>query len=72
MLQWLPEIAQSNHVPKEHWQTVGENAQELRDLFNEVHANIDAGKAPDYTAVGGAVDQAIAELAAIPAGANGG
>jgi hypothetical protein len=65
VLQWLPQIAQSSEVPKADWQTVGENAQQLRDLFNQVHANIDAGTAPDYASVADAIDKAVAELAAI-------
>lgn len=65
VLQWLPEIAQDSNVPREQWETIGENAQTLRDLFNEVHARIDAGEDPDYAAVGDQVEQAIDELAAI-------
>lgn len=70
LLQWLPQIAQANDIPKEHWQTIGENAQELRDLFNEVHANIDAGRAPDYAAVSQRIDTAVTALAAIQPSAS--
>ncbi|MBI1903703.1 MAG: hypothetical protein HYS13_21580 [Planctomycetia bacterium] len=67
VLQALPDIAQSSNIPKEQWQTVGENAQKLRDLFNQVHANIDAGKEPDYTSVSGDVDKAVDALKGVSA-----
>ena len=67
VLQALPEIAQNSSVPKEQWQTVGESAQKLRDLFNQVHANIDAGKEPDYTSVSSDVDKAVDALKRIAA-----
>lgn len=41
VLEWLPEIAQKGNVPKDQWQTIGSNAQKLRELFNKVHQNID-------------------------------
>ena len=68
VLQWLPEIAQNSNVPKDDWQTIGENSQTLRDLFNKVHTNIDAGEAPNYETVADEIDAAIEELAAIKAG----
>ena len=67
VLESLPEAAQKSNVPKEQWQTVGEAAQKLRDNFNKVHANIDAGQAPDYAAVAGEIDTAISQLTAINA-----
>jgi hypothetical protein len=65
LLPWLPEIAQKNNIPKQHWQDIGESAQRLRDLFNKVHDNIDAGQAPDYAAVAEDIDRAVEKLAAI-------
>lgn len=65
VLERLPEAAQESGVPKEKWQEVNETAQKLRDLFNQVHANIDAGKAPDYAAVADEIDQGISSLASI-------
>lgn len=65
VLQWLPEIAQSSNVPREQWETIGTNAQTLRDLFNQVHAHIDAGEDPDYGAVSDQIDEAVDALAAI-------
>lgn len=62
VLQWLPEVAQNSDVPRDQWQTVGENAQKIRDLFNQVHANIDEGKAAGYESVAADVDAAITEL----------
>ena len=65
VLERLPEAAQESGVPRERWQEVNETAQKLRDLFNEVHARIDAGEAPDYAAVADEVEQGIQTLAAV-------
>lgn len=67
VLQWLPEIAQKSEVPKDQWQTVGDSAQQLRDLFNRVHANIDEGKKPDYEGVAEEIDRHVSALAKIEA-----
>lgn len=65
VLQWLPDIAQTSKVPKDHWQAIGENTQALRDAFNVLHANIDAGKEPGYEAVAADIKVALETLAAI-------
>lgn len=67
VLDWLPGIARDGGVPKEHWEAVNTAAQALREQFNKVHAQIDAGEAPDYDAVAGAVDEAIARLESVEA-----
>ena len=72
VLQWLPEVAQNSNVPKDDWQSIGENSQKLREAFNVVHANIDDGKAPGYEAVAAEIDAAVEVLAAIEAGASSG
>jgi hypothetical protein len=72
VLQWLPEVAQNSNVPKEQWETVGENAQKIRDLFNQVHANIDEGKDADYGAVAADVDAAVAALEGVTTAAADG
>lgn len=69
LLEWLPDIARANQVPRQDWQTIGTNAQTLRDLFEQLHANLDAGDDPDYASVAGPIDQAIAALAEVKAGA---
>lgn len=68
VLKWLPEIAQKNNVSKDHWETIGKNAQILRDSFDKVHANIDAGKAPDYESAADAIAKAVDALTAIKVG----
>lgn len=65
VLEWLPEIAQQSGVPKANWEEVNTTAQQLRDLFNQVHAHIDAGEDPDYASVGAEVDKGVDALAAI-------
>lgn len=67
VLQWLPEIAQESDIPKEKWEEVNTTARELRDSFNKVHSNIDAGKEPDYAAVDEEIDAAIERLDAVDA-----
>ena len=63
VLNKLPTIARESDVPKEHWKVVNTSAQELRGLFNELHSAIDAGKTPDYAAVGAKIDAAVERLA---------
>ena len=65
LLQWLPDIAQTSKIPKDHWQSIGENTQALRDAFNVLHANIDAGKDPGHDAVAAEIQGAVEALAAI-------
>jgi len=59
----LPTLARDNGVPKEHWEAINTGARELRNLFNQVHSAIDAGRTPDYTAVAEPIEKAIARLA---------
>ena len=65
VLQWLPEIAQQSDIPKDHWQSIGENAQTLRDAFDGIHSQIDDGRSPDYQAVAAEIDAAVSGLSAI-------
>lgn len=65
VLERLPAAARDSGVPKGKWQEVNETAQKLRDLFNQIHANIDAGTDPNYGAVADPIEQGIAKLAAI-------
>lgn len=67
VLERLPAAARDSGVPREKWQEVNETAQKLRDLFNQVHANIDAGTDPNYDAVAAEIEQGIETLAAIEA-----
>lgn len=62
VLDKLPSIAKASSVPKEQWETVNTTAQELRNLFNQLHSAIDDKRAPDYPAVAEPIDQAIAKL----------
>jgi hypothetical protein len=63
--QWLPGIARDSSVPKEHWETINTAANELRELFDKVHQNIDNKVDPDFAAVEQQMDVKIAELEAI-------
>lgn len=72
VLQWLPEIAQQSDLPREDWRTVGENAQAIRDAFNSIHENIDAGEDPNYEQYAEQIDASLNALKAVsPDGAGG-
>jgi hypothetical protein len=62
VLNWLPEIARDGNVPKDRWESVNTTAQQIRELFNKVHTNIDAKQDPDYSSVSKDIDQAIGRL----------
>jgi hypothetical protein len=62
VLNKLPSIAKASGVPKERWEAVNTSAQELRNLFNQVHSAIDAKREPDYKAVAEPIDKAIEKL----------
>ncbi len=51
VVQWLPRIARDSGVAKEHWETVTTAANELRELFDQVHLNIDNKVDPDFSSV---------------------
>ena len=65
VVQWLPEIARDSGVPKEHWETITPAANELRELFDKVHLNIDNKADPDFGSVEQQMDAKIAELEAV-------
>ena len=67
VLNWLPAIARDGGVPKDRWEEVNTTAQRVQELFNKVHGQIDAKQTPDYAAIAGEVDKALAQLEAIPA-----
>ncbi len=62
VLNWLPEIARDGNVPRDRWEAVNTTAQQVRELFNKVHTNIDAKQNPDYASVSKDIDQAIGRL----------
>ena len=66
VLKRLPEVAMSSQIPKDAWQTISENSQALREAFNGVHANIDAGKSPDFDKYAAQINEAIQKLTAVP------
>ena len=65
VVQWLPEIARDSGVAKENWETVTTAANELRELFDTVHLNIDNKVDPDFASVQQQMDARIGELQAI-------
>ena len=65
VLEHLPTVARDNDVPKSQWETVNTSAQQLRELFNEIHVRIDAGEESNYEAVAAEIDTAISRLQAV-------
>jgi len=65
VVQWLPEIARDSGVAKERWEAVNTAANELRELFDTVHQNIDNKVDPDFASVQQAMDEKIAALEAV-------
>jgi hypothetical protein len=64
VLKWLPGIARDSNVPKDQWETINTTAQQLRELFEKVHQNIDNKKNPDFPGVAKGVDEGIGRLEA--------
>jgi len=62
VLSWLPELAQADNIPRTSWEPINTTAQEIRKLFNRVHARLDAEEAANYEEVSGDVDEAINRL----------
>jgi hypothetical protein len=62
VLKWLPSIARDSGVPKDQWETINTTGQQLRELFEKVHQNIDNKKNPDFPSVAKDVDSAIGRL----------
>lgn len=67
VLDWLPEIARDSGVARERWEEVNTAAQSLRESFNTVHAQIDAGETPNFDIVSADVDAALDRLVAVEA-----
>jgi len=62
VLSWLPELAQADNFPKTLWEPINITAQELRELFNKVHARLDAEEEANYEEISEDVDKAISRL----------
>ncbi|OJW27348.1 MAG: hypothetical protein BGO49_27580 [Planctomycetales bacterium 71-10] len=67
VLKALPDIAKVHGVPSDKLEQVGSTAKRIRELFNKVHANIDAKKAPDFDGVSKDIDKEIGVLEKIKA-----
>jgi hypothetical protein len=69
VLERLPELAAAD-VPQDQQATVTATAERLRELFNQVHANIDAGNEADYESVSDEIDEGIETLEGLKADAT--
>ena len=67
ILEYMPTVARDTNVARTDWERVNTSAQQLRERFDQVHAQIDAGEQPNYDAVSADVDAAISRLESISA-----
>ena len=67
VLKRLPEVAESSQIPKDAWQAISESGQSLREAFNQIHANIDDGKSPDFAKYADQINEAIQKLTSVSA-----
>ena len=65
VLEHLPTVARDNNIPRSQWETINTSAQQVRDLFNKLHAQIDGGQKGDYAAVASGIDSALASLESV-------
>jgi hypothetical protein len=59
----MPYLARDAGVPKHQWETVVLAAEDISELFGEVHGAIDDHRKPDYDGVAVEIDDAIEKLA---------
>jgi hypothetical protein len=64
-LRRLPQIAVDGKMPQDQCVTINVAANELRELFEKVHLNIDNKVDPDFASVKEQIDAKIAELETI-------
>jgi len=62
VLEHLTSVARDSQVPRTQWETVNTSAQQLRNSFNKIHAQIDADEQPNYEAVSDDINAAIDRL----------
>ena len=62
VLEHVPTAARNSQIPRSQWETINTTAQQIREMFNRVHAQIDAGESPNYDAVSDEIEAAIAKL----------
>ncbi|MCA9263745.1 MAG: hypothetical protein KDA60_07835 [Planctomycetales bacterium] len=62
VLGHLPTAAREFSIPKSEWETINTSAQRTRELFNQIHSQIDAGETPDFDGVAEEINRQIASL----------
>jgi len=65
VLTKLPDIARDWGVAREHWAEVNTTANDVRNLFEKVHQNVDNKQDPDFASVAGEIDAKLARLVEI-------
>jgi len=67
LINRLPELARSSGVPRRDWEQVVLAGDDLGESLGEIHADIDAGRKPDFAARAKAIDDALTRLGAVAA-----
>jgi hypothetical protein len=65
VLERMPNLARDAGIPKRKWESVVLAAEDISELFGEVHAAIDERRKPDYEKVASGIDDAIERLATL-------
>ena len=65
VLEAMPYLARKDGVPKWKWETVVVAAEDISELFNQVHSAIDDHREPDFAAIAEPIEDAIERLAGV-------
>ncbi|HWB14411.1 MAG TPA: hypothetical protein VG826_34615 [Pirellulales bacterium] len=61
-MEKLPYLARQDGIPKRQWETVVVAAEDISELFSQVHSAIDEHRPPDYASVAKSIQEAIERL----------
>lgn len=61
----LPGIARASGVPRRFWEQIVVKSEDLSEAIGEIHNEIDAHRAPDYSTRAKTIDDSLATLKAI-------
>lgn len=70
LLNRLPQLARASGIPRREWETVVVSGEDLGESLGEIHADIDAGRTPDFAVRAKAIDDALTRLQAVDERAN--
>jgi hypothetical protein len=62
LLNRLPELARASGVPRRDWEQVVVAGDDLGESLGEIHADIDAGRTPDFASRAATIEDALTRL----------